>query len=217
MQKSCKIIIFMLVFSGGLLFKQNGLFGETQQKITATNQNVKQNFTIIDSLVEKAVDEIIEKILRINDFDKDTIHFNISTNEASWLVQKHLINKLSKSVLINNNSTKKNFIDLTIENIELNYSFADKSNNLVIRDVSLKLFVALHDKNYQVLTFENKQKSEDTLSYTQLEFANRSNFEFAKAEIPNKKLSIWSKYLEPTIAVVSAAIVTTLFFTVRSK
>jgi hypothetical protein len=32
-----------------------------------------------------------------------------------------------------------------------------------------------------------------------------------------KSLSTWEKYIEPAIAVVSAALVTILFFTVRSK
>ena len=207
----------MFMFSSILLFNQNVLFCETQQKLTATTPNAKQNLIIIDSLVEKAIDEIIEKIIQVEYFARDTIYFNITENEATWLVQKHLTNKFSEAALINNKAEKKNFIEITIENIGVNYYFADKTNNLVIRDASLKLFISLHDKKYHILTFEIEKKTEDTLFYTQLEFANKSNFEFAKAKIPNKKLSIWSKYLEPTIAVVSAAIVTTLFFTVRSN
>jgi hypothetical protein len=50
-----------------------------------------------------------------------------------------------------------------------------------------------------------------------LKEANRANFNFARTEILQKDLTIWDKYFEPVIVVVSAAIVTTLFFTVRSK
>ena len=193
------------------------LFYPSRVILATQNQPIKQNLAIIDSLFGISINEIVEKISLIKDFEKDTISYYISENEADWLVQKHLVNNLSKSILKNNKSEKRNFIGITIENIELNYNFIDKNNDSVVRTASLKLFVSVYDRESRTFTFETGKSLEDTLSYTQLELANRSSFEFAKTEIPKKKLSFWNKYLEPTIAVVSAAIVTTLFFTVRSQ
>jgi len=210
MIKKYKTVIFIFVIIG-ILFWQN------QTILIADEQKAKQNLSVIDSLFQASISEIIDKITSLKDFEKDTINYHITENEADWLVQKHLANKLEKFVLVNNKSSKKNFVGITIENIDLNYNFVANSNDFVIRSATLKLFASVYDKKNHTFTFEIEKYFEDTLNYTQLEFANRSGFAFAKAEIPKKKLSFWNKYLEPTIAVVSAAIVTTLFFTVRSK
>ena len=210
MFKNHRKIVFILVFF-------SFLFCQMQTKLIAKNQNVQQNFEIIDSLIEVSMIEIFEKLSTIKEFNSDTVNYYISENEADWLIQRHFTNKFSESVLTNNKLAKNNFIGITVEKIDLNYNFIDKKNNLINRNVNLKLFVSVNNKHSQTFTFEIDKKNEDTVSFSQLEFVNRSSFNFAKTEIPKKNLSFWNKYLEPTIAVVSAAIVTTLFFTVRSQ
>lgn len=206
MKLSRKIQIALLVFSF-LIFSCS----------RACGQETRQNITILDTIAANSIDDIFNKVSTVSNFSLDTVYFNISDNEADWLIRKYFVEKFRPAVLIYSKEKKNNFIDIAIQNIGVKYDLVENKSEPARRELTIELFVTFFNKNNEISNFEVKKTNSDTLSYDQLAIVNSSNFRFAKAEIPKRELSFWNKYLEPAIAIVSTAIVTTLFFTVRTK
>jgi hypothetical protein len=195
------------------------------------NCNIKNNFDVLDSIAELSVEDIYNKIKILNQEKSnniklnDTIYYKISSNEVSFLIEKYLLNKKSiskyfenKKYFVNNlDSNSKNSIKITIEKFDVTFLKIKDLKDSVQRKFHIKLSILFSDENSVTSTFEIEKQFSDSLNFDCLEFANSVYFGFAKAEIPEKKLSFWKKYFEPAIVVASAAIVTTLFFLVRSK
>jgi len=181
---------------------------------------IKNNFEMLDTVMYLAISEVKTK-LQMSELQVP-VCFNISNNEADFLVEKNFLKVRNNEDFPNNFFQKNayceaNSIKIVIEKIDVNFQKMKSNKDSVYRNSNVKLFVLVSDKNSFVSSYEIAKSIQDTLNYNDLEEVNRTNFSFAKTEIPQKDLTIWNKYFEPVIVVVSAAIVTTLFFTVRSK
>jgi hypothetical protein len=175
---------------------------------------------MLDTIMSLAISEIKTK-LQTTELQVP-VCFSVSNNEADFLVEKHFLKVGNNEDFLNNSFRKNanceaNSIKFVIEKIDVNFQKMKTSKDSVYRTSNVKLFVLISDENSFVSSYQIEKSIQDVLNYDDLEEVNRTNFNFARTEILQKDLTIWDKYFEPVIVVVSAAIVTTLFFTVRSK
>jgi hypothetical protein len=179
--------------------------------ISLKSNEIKDNFTILDSLIERVSVDISNQIPS----ETKSLKMFISDHPASWLLKQHLINNLSKKQIHLTDSASENNLNINILKISVEYKLIkadDKLNRLITVDIDGYM------KNKQITPIGKKKLVlSDTIATDDLEKAEISPYQFAKAAVPHPKESFFEKYFQPLIYVSSAVIVTVLFFTLRSK
>lgn len=171
----------------------------------------KENFFLIDSLVQ----EISEEISKSINSEVQPLKVNFSEHPAYWLVKQHLINNLSKKQITIADTLCENNLNINILKIAVEYKLIkadEKLNRLITVDIDGYL------KNKQITPIGKKKLVfSDTITTDDVVVVEASPYAFAKATVPHPKESFFEKYFQPMIYVSSAIIVTVLFFTLRSK
>jgi len=179
--------------------------------VTLKSNELRDNFTILDSLVERVSADISNQIPN----DAKPLKLIISEHPAAWLLKQHLINNIAKKQITLTDSASENNLNINILKISVEYKLIkadDKLNRLVTVDIDGYL------KNKQITPIGKKKLVySDTITTDDVEVVEASPYAFAKAAVPHPKESFFEKYFQPLIYVSSAVIVTVLFFTLRSK
>jgi hypothetical protein len=179
--------------------------------ISLKSNELRDNFTILDSLVERVSVDISNQIPN----DAKPLKLILSEHPASWLVKQHLINNLSKKQIQLTDSASENNLNINILKISVEYKLIkadDKLNRLITVDIDGYI------KNKQITPIGKKKLVySDTIATDDVGLVEASPYSFAKAAVPHPKESFFEKYFQPLIYVSSAVIVTVLFFTLRSK
>lgn len=179
--------------------------------ITLKSNELRDNFTVLDSLIEQVSAEISNQIPK----EAQPLKISISEHPAEWLVKQHLINNLSKKNIIITDSTAVNNLNINILKISVEYKLIKsdyKLNRLITVDIDGYI------KNKQITPIGKKKLVySDTIVTDNVGAVETSPYAFAKATVPHPKESFFEKYFQPLIYVSSAVIVTVLFFTLRSK
>lgn len=179
--------------------------------ITVKSNELRENFTILDSLVERVSADISNQIPNTAKPTK----LIISEHPASWLLKQNLINNLSKKQITLTDSASENNLNINILKIAVEYKLIkadDKLNRLITVDIDGYM------KNTQITPIGKKKLVySDTIATDDVGLVEASPYAFAKSSVPHPKESFFEKYFQPLIYVSSAVIVTVLFFTLRSK
>ncbi|MEI6091589.1 MAG: hypothetical protein WCR42_14130 [bacterium] len=179
--------------------------------ISLKSNELRENFSILDSLVERVSVDISNQIPN----EAKPLNLIISEHPASWLIKQHLINNISKKKIPLTDSASENNLNINISKISVEYKLMkadDKLNRLVTVDIDGYI-------KYKLITPIGKQKLvySDTIATDDVGVVEASTYAFAKSIVPHPKESFFEKYFQPLIYVSSAVIVTVLFFTLRSK
>jgi hypothetical protein len=174
----------------------------------------QDNLATIDSLAAKSAETISAELNRIGLRNNDTISLKIvGDTSANWL----FIKQLDKQYSIVTDENKLPSVKIVIEKIATTYSSLPHKQDSLMRNIILKCLCLITDKKKHITTFSVPLQYEDTISYDLAQqYSNNATFPFANAQLPERSTSLWKKWIEPAVAVVSAAIITTLFFSVRS-
>ena len=153
----------------------------------------------------------------------DTIIYSINSNIDNSLLENKLLNQKSKYILINANSIENKisnkYIEIKINNENISAVLENMPNcKDSLNRICVHSFDAIRiNKNGESDIFHFNAKHNDTISYNDVDSANKSNYRFATAAIPEKKESFFKRILEPTLVAATAALTTIMFFTIRSK
>lgn len=176
----------------------------------------KTNLEVFKVLVDSSVADIVTKSA---DSQKD-IFLNLKLGSSYQVLE----DQIYRSFLVRgkNISTVYN----PLENLELSYTAENAvvtygenfregflGEHYVSRFITLEGSYRLNNTSSIIENFS--YKSVDTVRYDEIELLENSSYPFTKGEIPSEPFL--SNLFEPLVAITTAAIVITLFFTVRSK
>jgi len=181
------------------------------------SQLEKSNAAIINELLSRSFAPISE----ISFEGSNSVSIDVEENDYRKIAETNLIQLLTKKNLTTTlgNHFREYFVKATVNTIEISYPyivasplFGDKSFEREIR-VNGNYF--LKKDSLILLSKEFDETIKDTISSSQLDRIESTEYTFLKAELPEE--NFFRTLVEPvSIAVVSAAVIY-LFFSVRSK
>lgn len=200
------------LFSHRLLFVT--LFLISLIKISA---QTKDNLNVFYGLIDSSVIQIAKSIPKDN---KDLIIKTYLNDGYSIFENKILaaFNNNGSNVSINDSSNKF-LINYSIDNAKVTYPEIFRENIFGSWEVQRSILLS---GNYSIslngilkVSEPFSFKSLDTVYYSQIEKLESQNFSFTRCEKPAEPF--FSSFLEPVIALGTAATIIYLFFTIRSK
>jgi hypothetical protein len=176
----------------------------------------KTNLEIIKVLVDSSVADIVRNAA---DSGKD-IFLNLKLGNSYPVLEDQIYKSFQmrgKNLSSVYNPLENSELSYTAENAVVTYgeNFRDGflGGHYVSRFITLEGSYRFHHNSAIVENFS--YKSADTVRYDEIESLENSSYPFTKGEIPSEPFL--SNLFEPLVAITTAAIVITLFFTVRSK
>ncbi len=176
----------------------------------------KTNLEIFKVLVDSSISEIFDKI---SNPQKD-IYLNLKLGASYNIFEDQIIKSFQirgQKTSTVNNSLENLALSYTIENTSVNYGeiFRDGffGDNLVQRKISITGTYWLQVRESMVKNFY--YENSDTINVGDIQELDNSSYPLTKGKIPSEPFL--SNLFEPVIAIATAAVVITLFFTVRSK
>lgn len=172
----------------------------------------KTNFEIIDSLVQKEISDFIPK-LKVT----ESYNFKFSGADSYRVFESKIKNILLKSG-VNLVDEQSNDLIFSIDEIKCSYPEIEKEGMfgeyIVKRNLRINGNIIV---NSNEVLLENKINStySDIIPYNQLDEVENIAYPFTTSKEP--EIPLFSSLIEPAIAVGTAAVVTYLFFNVRSK
>lgn len=177
----------------------------------------KDNLNIFYTLIDSSVIQIIKSVPK----DDNGLTIKTNLNNGYSIFENNILAafyKISGNVSINDSSNKL-LIKYSIDNARVTYPLIFRENIFgsweVQRSISLSgnYSISLHGilKVSAPFSFTNL----DTVYYDQIEKHESPNISFTKGEKPAEPF--FSSFLEPVIALGTAATIIYLFFTIRSK
>ncbi|NWF89872.1 MAG: hypothetical protein HXY50_10475 [Ignavibacteriaceae bacterium] len=176
----------------------------------------KTNLEVFKALVDSSISNILNKV---GDPEKK-ISLNLKLGESYQVFEDQVFKSAKasgKSVSVEKNDDSKSEISYTLENAKVSYGECFRDGFLgahyVPRVNSLSGSYRIFEK--EVIVDDFSLQVVDTVRYDEIESLENSSYPFTNGEIPSEPF--FSSLFEPLVAVTTAAIVITLFFTVRSK
>jgi len=188
---------------------------------------------IADSVVRHAT-RLLTKQLRRPLFPADTLLVQVKPHEGAWLLEQHLftsglpLKRLRPSTYSVGDSvrlTTTNIVQLPARSI-LNIRFSDFSiryfatNDFanVAREAQCILTGEVETSDGAVQAFEPcTAQYQDTIPRTLVPILESRQYSFTTAPLPDAMPNFWKQVLEPTVIVITAALVIAIFFFVRTQ
>ncbi len=164
------------------------------------NAQLRDNFSIIDSLTKVQSVKISQILLEKN---LKMFELNLISPYNTVIFEANLNTEFEKNKLLN--IADEDSLILKIIKFGVNYSVIQ--NDSLERKIELRTFVLNKTLNNIYL---------DTIFRDNIKFIENTNFKELKAEIPERKLTLWEKILEPFIVIGSMLVFILLLFNVRS-
>lgn len=198
-----------------------------QGKLFAKLNSPTDNIVIIDSLVNDITAKSLNNLkLKINTSEiksiitqsnlaniKDNIEMAILKNIdliKQTPEQKILINP-TISKLENNAQIIYNF-----NNFKINYQNIENSDNY-FRTIDVDVQISYKSNSQQLVLLEDKIKYQDTISETEINQVENSNFPITQGKKLKEESTFFDDILEPIIITGTIAVTVILLFTIRSN
>lgn len=176
----------------------------------------KTNLEVFKVLIDSSVADIVRTA---TDSQKD-IFLNLKLGSSYQVLEDQIYRSFlirGKNISTVYNPLENSELSYTAENSEVTYGENFRNGFLgehyVSRFITLEGSYRLNNTSAIIENFS--YKSVDTVRYDEIESLENSSYPFTKGEIPPEPFL--SNLFEPLVAITTAAIVITLFFTVRSK
>lgn len=174
------------------------------------------NLEVFKVLIDSSVADIVKYAA---DSEKD-IYLNLKLGSSYSVFEDQIYKSFQirgKKLSSVYNPLENSELSYTAENAAVTYgeNFRDGflGEHYVSRFITLEGSYRLHNNSTIVENFS--YKSADTVRYDEIESLENTSYPFTKGAIPSEPFL--SNLFEPLVAIATAAIVITLFFTVRSK
>lgn len=176
----------------------------------------KTNLEVFKSLVDSSLTNII----RMNPNISENISLTISSSPHYQVFQNQIyqsIKSLNKNIFMNGEEVNSSSLIYLIEDAKVGYGEVFRDGlfgyHLVERKIMLKGSFTI--KNNGILSDNFYYEKVDTILFDEINLIENPAYPFTQGNIPAEPFL--SNIFEPIIALTTAAIVITLFFTVRSK
>ena len=172
----------------------------------------------INAKLDSAATTLITNLKKLN---SDTVFTAIKTSEPDRFFNSILANKSSENNITfyyaDRKSGKLPFLDIKLQ-IETDYENYENDSDSLVRTISIKWSGIIQSKNNKMLPLKlNDIKYKDIISRDDAKEFNKTDFDFAKSDIPEAPPSFWKDIIQPVAIISAAAITVILLFTMRSN
>jgi len=185
------------------------------QFVSNAQASVTTNAESLELLAKQAIEFAIDNI---NLPDSTKIVYSISQNPADFLLEKELLanSKFQFFSHVSNNDSNLHKLSVITKDfyIEFNELFNDNLERIAKLD-----FLAMmeYPNGHKILLSDTSLVGNSIINIDLAERLNSTAPRFAKAQLPNKKRSIYEKLVQPAIVITATVLTVVLFFSVRSK
>lgn len=176
----------------------------------------KTNLEIFKSLVDSSISDIFRGISDVS----GNILINIRSSPSYQVFENQIfqsVTSLNKNIIKTSDEIHSPSLNYVIEDAKVKYG--DIFRNGLLGDYFVERIVMLSGgftfQGGEIKTDNFYYKNIDTVLYDEISSLENSAYPFSRGELPAEPFL--SNIFEPIVALTTAAIVITLFFTVRSK
>ena len=179
-----------------------------------------ENFTLVDSLLRRAADTVLNKLDHYVVESTDSVYIiDISPHSAAWLLGGMIIDKYIK---VNwqrpDQESDLPQLNLNILRCGVQYRLDSTDAELLHRTVEVQVNASLTTSAGRIVRLcEFRDSYTDIFNRQQLNYAQATNYDFAYAEPPEAPRDFFDEIVEPLVAVSAAVVTVVLLFTVRSQ
>jgi len=207
------IRLILLVFIIILIFTKTSYPNTVEQD----KYSIISNQVIIDSLLNNIAINIVSELLSKN---CDTVFITIKSNQAD----KYILNK----ILAAGQSSDLKFFSSTNDSlaptldynclVNTQYTSDPKVSNDILRTITIQISAFLKHNNNELSVISNeKYMHNDKISRSQGVLFNKSDYDFARSDLPAEHETFWKEIVQPIAFIGSAALTVFLLFTLRSR
>lgn len=180
------------------------------------NSQTKTNLDVFKTLVDSS---IVEALVNTSNSQKD-IYVDLKLGSSYNIFEDQIFKSIQsqkKNIRTTSNTSESIELSYSIENAAINYG--EVFRNGFLGDHFLQRKISLSGsyrfQNTETIVDNFNYESTDTVKFDEIQSLENSSYPFTKGEIPSEPFL--SNLFEPLVAITTAAVVITLFFTVRSK
>lgn len=175
------------------------------------------NLVIIDKQLDTIANDIVAQLISKN---CDTVYIKLKSNKTD----KYLLNKIlttDKSAALTFFSTSNDSLTPVLDFdcfVNTQYLNGSRNSNEIQRHITIQISAVLKHKNNQLSMINNEEfVHKDKITRTQGVLFNKSDYDFARCDLPAEPESFWKEIVQPIAFIGSAALTVFLLFTLRSR
>ena len=192
------------------------LFSYVQLLQSSISSNIS-NISIINSKLDSAAISLTDNLKNLG---IDTIYTDIKTSESDRYFNSILVNAASEKITFyfaERDSNKMPYLNIKLQ-IETNYKNYENDSDSLNRKITIHWTGIIISENNKMLPLKLTDVNfNDIISRDNAEKFNKTDFNFAKSEIPEPPSSFWKDIIQPVAIISAAAITVLLLFTMRSN